>query len=76
MKKLKYEIFPIVENEIVSDNSLELIKGGGNAYTCTTFKCIGGFTDDGCVNEFSCGIFCWQCKSNQDCTDGSCLINT
>lgn len=28
MKKLKYEIFPIVENEILPDDTLELIKGG------------------------------------------------
>lgn len=33
-----FSIFPIVESEIVPDQSLELIKGGGYVVVCTEYR--------------------------------------
>lgn len=65
----KFQIYPIVEAEIIPDISLELIKGGGINASCSNFSC-GSY--EGC-RYFSCtlnncGIFFnGKCTGNITC---------
>lgn len=78
----KYEIIPLVESELLPDDSLELIKGGVMPiYSCKDFSC-DTFTSDGCTGGFSCGEFSWggvecgtkQCQELLVCTKNTCMI--
>lgn len=74
MEKSKYEIFPIVENEIIPDDSLELIKGGNYTTNCIkAFECAKEYKNGQCKEGFSCYTYCWQCLNLQVCADESCI---
>lgn len=61
MKKKRFEIFPIVESEILPDNTLELIKGGGNMIMCDErFGCSEVDLLHGC-KVVTCGGYCFVC---------------
>lgn len=66
--KRRFEIIPIVESEIVPDQSLELIKGGGYTTVCESFSCARKYKSGTCEQGFGCYIFCWQCKELEQCT--------
>lgn len=56
-----FELKPIIENEILPDHTLSMIKGGLNqGWTCDSVSCYK-IDEDPCV-EFSCSGFVDGCQ--------------
>lgn len=76
--KRHYEIIPIVESEIVPDQSLELIKGGGYITTCREGYGCGIHVNGNCSSHTCLKGYCYVCPElTVSCGENhACIIHT
>lgn len=60
--KRRFEIIPIVESEIVPDQSLELIKGGGYITTCSEGYSCETYVNGHCSSNTCLKGYCYVCQ--------------
>ena len=68
--KRRFEIIPIVESEIVPDQSLELIKGGGYITTCGEGYSCEIYVNGHCSLNTCLKGYCYVCVGYQQVCTG------
>ena len=66
--KRRFEIIPIVESEIVPDQSLELIKGGGYITTCSEGYSCETYVNGHCSLNTCLKGYCYVCQELTLCS--------